>query len=410
MKTLAVSLHRLGDLIMHAHILKAFKEETGHSISLLTHGFFKQVAFLFPFIDQVYIFERDLCQRSIGEIYFNKTWPYHHITELLNHINGQHYDKVVDLSQSETSSRWMTLINAPHKIGVTYNNDRTAKIYSSENPWMRYLHTFSQSKIHFIDLFKKAMDLPLNPLPKISLRQDNNKKRILFQTLSSDVKKNWPVFKWIELFQKIQKEFPDFELIILSSPSEWNQLQQNFAGLGSSVKILNTSIQETYSLLQSSYLLVSLDTAIKHLATWTRTPIIELSLGSSNPDETGAYQEGSMILKSSVPCSPCRHSCSCSQASFVCHENLSVESVFIAMQLQWRLQRQSLENTSFFEKEDSDKIINQFLTDIDNKNLLTPIHYVRSSEDGWWRGEAIQSFRMENQYARRTKNSVAVNY
>ena len=408
MKTLAVSLHRLGDLIMHAHVLKALKEETGESISLLTHSFFKQVAFLFPFIDHVYIFERDFCQKSIGESHFNKTWPYHHIKELLENINIKNFDRVIDLSQSETSSRWMTLIEAKHKIGVAYNSDKTKKVHCSDNSWIRNLHAIPQSRNHFIDVFKKSLNLALLPLPRAFRQRDINKKRIVFQTLSSDVKKNWPVVKWIQLIQKVLKEFPELELIILSSPSELNQLQQNFSCFAHSVQVLNTSIQETHALLKSSSLLVTLDTAIKHLATWTGTPIIELALGSSNPNETGAYQEGAMILKSRVPCAPCRHSSSCSQSTFICHENLSVESVFVAIQLQLHLQLEC-ENKPFVEKNEKSKIINRILSGVINKSLLTPIHYVHSSEDGWWRGQAIQTLEMENPYARGYKESIEIN-
>lgn len=412
MKTLAVSLHRLGDLIMHAHVLKAFKEETGESISLLTHVFFKQVAFLFPFIDNVYIFERDFCQRSIGESHFNKTWPYHHISELLENINLQNFDRVIDLSQSETSSRWMTFIESKHKIGVAYNSDKTKKLHCSDNYWIRNLHAIPQSKIHFIDVFKKALGLSLDPLPQVLQQypeQVGNKKRIVLQTLSSDIKKNWPPVKWVQLIQKILKDFPDFEVIILSSPSELNQLQKNFACLADSVQILSTSMQEAYFLLKTARLLVTLDTAIKHLATWAGIPIVELALGSSNPDETGVYQEGAIILKSQVSCSPCRHSKPCAQSSFICHDNLSVGSVFVAIQLQLHLQLEC-ENKPFVEKSEKFKIINHFLAGVINKSLLTPISYVHSSEDGWWRGQAIQTLEMENHYGRRIKESVEINY
>lgn len=401
MKVLFVSLHRLGDLIMHAHVLKAFKEETGHSISLLTHSFFKQVPFLFPFIDEVFIFERELCQRSIGESELNKVWPYYHITELLNKINIQHYDKVIDLSQSETSSRWMTFINAPCKTGVAYNHEQTVKAHCSENVWMRYLHTFSSSQIHFIDLFKKALNLTLSSLPQaVSIQHKEHNKRIVFQTLSSDAKKNWPTFKWIQLIQKVQKEFPDYELIILASSSEWQLLQKSFSDIAPSVQVLNASISEVFALLKEASLLITLDTAIKHLATWAGTPIVELALGSSNPKETGAYQEGALILHPQISCSPCRHSNACSQSSFLCHEDLSVNSVLLAVQLQ-------LQIPGDFKNKNYNPVIYSLLSGV-NENLLTPIHYVHTSPGGWWSAQPIQ--KMENQDARRNQKPIEINY
>jgi len=403
MKTLAISLHRLGDLIMHAHVLKAFQMKTGHSLSLLTHPFYKQIDFLFPFISNIYLFERDLCQKSIGENIYNKSWPFIHIQEIIENINSEKFDQIVDLSQSETSARWMSFLNSPQKIGVAYGSDLQQKTHCSDNSWIRYLHANAQSKIHFVDLFKKSLNLPLDPLPQ-ALEKKIRPNRILFQTLTSDVKKNWTTVKWIELFHKMLKFYPQFEFQILSSPSEYVRLNSEFSNLSKTIPIVVTTIEETFELLKNSRMLVTLDTAIKHLATWTGTPIVELALGSSNPYETGAYQEGAIILKSNVPCTPCRHSSSCSQSTFLCQDELSVDSVFAAMQLQLQSHNETLHANI------SENIILSFLEGKNNHQRLTPIHYVHSSPEGWWSCSSILNLKKREDYERRSKQSIEIDY
>lgn len=154
-------------------------------------------------------------------------------------------------------------------------------------------------------------------------------------------------------------------------------------------------------------MLVTLDTAIKHLATWTGTPIVEIALGSSNPNETGAYQEGALILKPQVPCAPCRHSSSCSQSSFVCQEDLSVNSVFAAIQLQLQLLN---ENNKAIKSRLLKNTILAFLDENQNKNYLNPIHYVHSSQEGWWSCNPLLKFKKGENNEGRNKKSVEIDY
>jgi ADP-heptose:LPS heptosyltransferase len=148
------------------------------------------------------------------------------------------------------------------------------------------------------------------------------------QTSSSDEKKNWPLLHWKNLLEKVSRELPDYQVKLIGNQKEVHFLKQHFQFLPPQVSIEATTIAETYSLLKTSSLIVTLDTAIKHLATWTQTPIIEIALGSSDPGETGAYQTGSLIVQSTAPCSPCSHSRDCHQTNFICHEQIDSEVIW----------------------------------------------------------------------------------
>lgn len=370
---------------MHGLALKSWKNLQKEPLHLLTHPFYKQVDFLFSFIDKVYLFERDFCQKSIGKTFYNKIAPLEHIEQLLNQLNHENFESIIDLSQSDTSSRWMSFIDAKNKLGVCYDSTRTQRKMASTNPYMIQLHQSPSSPYHFNDLFKKSLGLPLESLPHAQQRwkesphpstwqspSSNEKPIILLQTLSSDVKKNWPPQYWRKLIQLLSEAYPEYQLILLASPSEHLLIENNFGDLSSRLRIQCTTIVETYYLLQKAHLLITLDTAIKHLAVWTQTPIVELALGSSNPQETGAYQNEALILKSTTSCSPCRHSLSCPYPNFPCHETIRPMDVIHAVHL--KLERLSIRQ----------------LNEI-NPSILNKIYAVSQNREGWFKLNSINT-------------------
>lgn len=361
---------------MHGHVLKTLAAQRDCRICLLSHPFFKSVEFLFPFVEENYIFKRESCQRSIGEEHFNKAWPLEHIGDLIETLNQKNVDVITDLTQTETSARWLTFLKASEKIGVVYNSNRDKKIFSSNNCYVRYLHQTPQSRHHFIDLYIRSLGLTIPPLPEAD-QPENREKIILFQTLSSDQKKNWPPAYWKRLLDGVARELPSYQLRILASPSERSELETVFGLLPSNCQIVTTSMRETYELLQSAALLVTLDTAIKHLATWTKTPIIELALGSSNPNETGAYQSNAWIIQPTSGCSPCRHSARCHQPSFLCHASISPELVIQAVK------------SKLTTETDLSKIC---FSDFQNDQ----IKLVQQSLEGWWTLLALPKYQGEH--------------
>ena len=67
-------------------------------------------------------------------------------------------------------------------------------------------------------------------------------------------------------------------------------------------------------------LLVTPDTGPMHLAAWLGLPVLNLSLGPVNAWETGPYQPGHLILRSTVSCEGCWQ---CTRPSVFCRESFS---------------------------------------------------------------------------------------
>ena len=79
------------------------------------------------------------------------------------------------------------------------------------------------------------------------------------------------------------------------------------------------SISALYRFLAELDLLVTPDTGPMHLASWTGTPVLNLSTGPVNAWETGPFSPGHYVLRAALPCVGCWH---CTQASVHCKETL----------------------------------------------------------------------------------------
>jgi len=97
------------------------------------------------------------------------------------------------------------------------------------------------------------------------------------------------------------------------------------SGVRASLGIL--SFEGAFSLLRKARLLLTGDTSVKHLAAAARTPIVEVSLGSSDLHRTGAYFHGSVIIQSREACAPCAHSKACHRERHFCATRIPPEVV-----------------------------------------------------------------------------------
>lgn len=79
------------------------------------------------------------------------------------------------------------------------------------------------------------------------------------------------------------------------------------------------SIGELCRFLHELDLFVTPDTGPMHLATWTGTPVLNISTGPVNAWETGPFSPGHYVLRAALPCVGCWH---CTQSGVLCKEAL----------------------------------------------------------------------------------------
>lgn len=336
MKILVINLLRLGDLIMTTPTLVGLKQKY-HSceVHLLLNQSFSNIEPLLPAVDQFWHFDRELLQQQLADPEASLMEPFQRLKTLVNEINATNFDLIINLTHNRLSGYLMSLFSAKEKWGLIIDS---SEFLIQGSPWFGYLNNeFSStapSLFHYADILYWACQLP-DSTRRVTLRETPRGKReafellqdskpyIVVQPFSNEDKKNWQGLKLaLQIFGQNHSEY---SIYLLGAPQE----RQKILGLS---EILNqnrncatyypaiVSLEGALSLIHKAQLLVTMDTSIKHLASTTDVPILEIALGSSNYTQTGSYSPNALILHPLLDCAPCPHSKPCPLPSFRCGE------------------------------------------------------------------------------------------
>lgn len=348
MKILVVSLLRLGDLIMLAPVISGLRTRYPRAeIHLLTNDSNRSVVPLMPHIVKTHYFERNSIQQSLGTADAPLFWGYHKVRELVDGINSENYSLCINFTHTKLSGYLMGQIHAEEKQGVAI--DAAGRV-SYGSPWFRYLNdistTYKGPQFHFTDVFMFACDLEKSPrfselkethegrseADNVLKNFNTNGRTIAIQTRTSEEKKNWEADKWKALLKSLSRAYPADNFVLLGAPNEIEYLTDLKMGADSErIQIAICSMAGAYSILKKSNFVLSVDTSIKHLAAATSAKVIELSLGSSDYQQTGIAKSNSYIIRSKEKCAPCPHSSPCSREKRFCSINISSDAVFAVM-------------------------------------------------------------------------------
>lgn len=346
MKILVLSLLRIGDIVLAAPVLRGLRERYPHAdIHLMINSQFMQVAPLMPYVDRFIGFDRQAIQTGLGDGAIPLFESYERLNDVIDGLNGEKYDWAVNLTHNRLSAWVMGLINAKRREGLCFDSQARASFGSN---WFRYLNhqvdLEGDEVFHYADVFRYALGLGEESVPRASFIETVVGRReaelfaadlgtntiVAIQALTSDVKKDWGLGNFASAIASIQRTNPGAGFAILGAPSERARLaplleQLEAKGICFAPAIL--SFEGAFSLLKKAKLLVTGDTSIKHLASIARTPIVEISLGSSDFHRTGATLHGSLIVQTRESCAPCVHSKPCHRESHVCAKRVSSDVV-----------------------------------------------------------------------------------
>ncbi|MCM2283007.1 MAG: glycosyltransferase family 9 protein, partial [Bdellovibrionaceae bacterium] len=347
-KILALCLLRLGDIILATPVLRGLRERHPDAeIHILINSQFAQIRDLIPYVDHVHLFDRADMQKGLGEAGRSLFEPYERLRALITRLENQRYTQVINLTQNRLSGYLTSMIQGPVKIGLALTAQGLAAFNS---PWFRYLNAQADEDsdlvFHYSDVFRFALGLEDGPnrlsLHECPAGQDEAKaflpqegrRLLLVQPLTSDSKKDWGLERFHELIRFFCARHEKFDVVVLGSPAEREKLQpmvDSLAAQGLPVRLAICSLAGAYSLLVRAAGLVTGDTSIKHLACAAGTPLVELSLGSSDYRRTGAYLQNSIIVQARELCAPCPHSKACHRDMHACAARIRPEAVAMVL-------------------------------------------------------------------------------
>lgn len=348
MKILVLSLLRIGDIVLMAPALRSLRDRHPEAeIHVLVNSQFKRIAPLVPYVDSFIGFDRELMQKGLGEASIPVFESYERLVEAVDDLNNQGYDWIINLTHNRLSGWMMSLLDARNKSGLCFDAQARATFGSN---WFRYLNNQVDADgsevFHFADVFRFALagGEEISSPGKASLIETASGRAeaeafvngrgaggmIAVQALTSDGKKDWGLERFAEAIERIQRTQPDAFFAIVGAPFERDRLEPLAARLkaaGVRAELAILSFEGAFSLMKMSRLLLTGDTSVKHLAAAARTPIVEISIGSSDFYRTGAYAHGSVIVQSREVCAPCPHSKNCHRPTHACAEGVSADVV-----------------------------------------------------------------------------------
>jgi ADP-heptose:LPS heptosyltransferase len=136
------------------------------------------------------------------------------------------------------------------------------------------------------------------------------KEYLVINPNTSDLReeRRWEKSNFIQLIQRILKELPQYDILLIGSKSEKNYVDEICASINHP-RIINTagktSLDQLISIISHTRLLITNDTGPMHLAFCTKSPVVCL-YGPSAPEKY-VKNNSTYIIYHRLYCSPCVH-------------------------------------------------------------------------------------------------------
>ncbi len=313
MKTLIVSMLRVGDLFQHLRMVQMFSHQKnlGEIHWLIDESSSGATEIL---NGRIHIFPRSTIQKIILERTAHPQRCVKLVKDLISAVNAEKYDLVLNLTHTRVSHRFLDLIQASEVRG--------GRSDLSSNADFQALNAIAGSDGNPPDIYAKLLTAGLGFEWNLAqpVTESFSRRGIALHALSYDEKKNWSLENWQVILKSLRLQYPQELLYLLGSPAQ-AQLLKPLVVPG--VELFCKGFSETQKLLANVRALIGIDSSLAHLAATVGTPSYLLYLGSANEKKIVPLQQGSAVLPATSPCFPCKHNSSCSQASHVCGESLA---------------------------------------------------------------------------------------
>lgn len=321
MKILVISLLRLGDILLHAELVRSLKAQYPKAeIHFLINKQFQSVQSILPAVSQWHLLDRQFLQQVLVEQHQSPLAAFDNLKNTIDSLNAEKFDLLLNATHNLFSVRLTDLIEAKEKRGAVFHNGKKVAFSSS---WLNYFNDhyseLNGSRFHYVELLHRALGIEMLNPQNAEIRTEGP---IYLQVLTADVKKNWGLDNFKQVKKSLAEKFSN-EIKVICSPDEKDQVLQAF----SNDEIITPSLEEARELFKSARLLVTGDTSIQHLAASVACPTFSVFIGSADVRKTSPWVLGSAMIAAKANCYPCRASQPCSQKVHVCAQEISAEVV-----------------------------------------------------------------------------------
>jgi lipopolysaccharide heptosyltransferase II len=305
---LVVKVWAIGEVIMATPAFRAFRRLFPEArITMLTGRAAYPVVELSPRFDAV---------RAVDEATFLKPRP----AELLSLIKGlrrERYYLLVSLHHAWQFGVFAALTGARHRIGFNRAGEgfaHTVRVAPGRHPH-QVEEYFDLAKAlgaagepGSLEIFTDEADE--NYADEVITRLHENGKPVALVAPGGGVnpktkmpEKRWPAERYAELVELFS---PDFTVALIGGPGDEETGEAVTAKLRTVVTNLigQTTLRESYALLQRADLFVGNDSAPMHLAAAAGTPAVAV-FGPTDPTLNGPWSDRAKVITNEVDCAPC---------------------------------------------------------------------------------------------------------
>jgi ADP-heptose:LPS heptosyltransferase len=326
-QVLIINVTRMGDLVQTIPLLTRLHHEwPGVAIDLIVDTTFAPMAALLPGIRHVlaYDFQRlmDQCRTMAKDV----VTLVREFSDWTRPLVDTKYDRVINLTFTRRSGLFAAHIGASDIRGVTTTPDGVSIVH---NPWMKYfadMHRHRRfNRFNLVDLYALGGSGPGPHAPlSLSITPDAREwaERFLHSTGTqalaiavqigaSDAMKAWRPEYFGRTMAILSRQVKT-RFVLIGSKSEAEAVQQAvtaYRGAGGVATIHDaagrTDLPKLAALLAQCRLLLTNDTGPMHVAVGVGTPVIDLSVGHVDFNETGPYGRGHWAVQPDLECAPC---------------------------------------------------------------------------------------------------------
>lgn len=333
-----VQLSKQDDLILTAKAIEDFKRTHPQMRTILVcHAKEIQgIEFLFEnCIDQIYPI--DLNKLVHSQLTAGLKGSFYSLNETITQLNNEQLDVVVNLSQNQTAAYFMSLIEAKFRVGPYMTKENSIFV---EDKWSQILRTSvlrgNLNPYNIVDLYRNIIGLKSQPL--LTTQDLGRENTIIINPFSMNEKAGWRPEKWVEVIYKTLKDNKDVNVkivgerihhlksqLLIENPllKQFTTRVENFTGKLSNKQFLD--------MIKPAKVFLTHQSKMSQLASFSTTPTILVSLGTSNHIETSPYNNNTYIVSPNIDCYPCAENKSCT--TLECHHDIPYQAVVSLTQM-----------------------------------------------------------------------------
>ncbi len=309
MKILVLQLARLGDIYQSWPALRALRRSYPNAqIDILVRPKFESALIGLSAISNCLLFSTEEIVKPLLNTDPDIAKSLSQVDQLISNLKNQKFDKIINLSFSPLSSYLVhALSDSKTEIsGYTRHKDGFFDIAGEISSYFYAQVGIGRfNRFHLTDLMAGVMGVEITNedwnQPTLAQKEFNLPENyVVIHVGSSEAQKSLPAFRWARILNYFHEVSPEFPVVLIGSSAELS-ISDLIIQACPKLKIINlvgkTSISDLFQILKDSRLLIGCDSAPMHVAGFTKTPCLNLSIGRVNFWETGPRSPRSFIFR-----------------------------------------------------------------------------------------------------------------